>query len=72
MTKSNSEAFKGLMLNILSSSEQIESGLNSIKTNVRETLRFSDHFAIKQFPLINLPAPSREKIFVRLNSLGTM
>ena len=70
MTKSNSEAFKGLMLNILSSSEQIESGLNSIKTNVRETLRFSDHFAIKQFPLINLPAPSREKIFVRLNSLA--
>ncbi|MDD3000783.1 MAG: hypothetical protein PHF29_03435 [Candidatus Riflebacteria bacterium] len=70
MTKSNSEAFKGLMLNILSSSEQIESGLESIKTNVRETLRFSDHFAIKQFPLINLPAPSREKIFVRLNSLA--
>ncbi|HMM61772.1 MAG TPA: hypothetical protein PKC25_16770, partial [Candidatus Rifleibacterium sp.] len=69
MTQSNAEAFKGLLLNIQSSNELISSGLENIKKTVRETLRFSDHFAVKQFPLINLPAPSREKIFVQLTSL---
>lgn len=68
--KSHGESFKGLVLNIKSSSEQIDNGLSSIKQTVKETLRFSDHFAIKQFPLINLPAPSREKIFVQINSLA--
>jgi len=70
MTQSNAEAFKGLLLNIQSSNELISSGLENIKKTVRETLRFSDHFAVKQFPLINLPAPSREKIFVQLTSLA--
>lgn len=68
--RSHGESFKGLVLNIKSSSEQIESGLSGIKQTIKETLRFSDHFAIKQFPLINLPAPSREKIYVQINSLA--
>ncbi len=70
MTQSNSEAFKGLLLNVQSSTEMVSSGLENIKKTVRETLRFSDHFAVKQFPLINLPAPSREKIFVQLTSIA--
>lgn len=70
ITQSNAEAFKGLMLNVQSSYEQTISGLDTITRTVRETLRFSDHFAIRQFPLINLPAPSREKIYVQLNSLN--
>ncbi len=68
--QSNAEAFKGLLLNVQSSTEMVASGLDNIKKTVRETLRFSDHFAVKQFPLINLPTPSREKIFVQLNSLA--
>ncbi len=70
ITQSNAEAFKGLMLNVQASYEQSLSGLDTITRTVRETLRFSDHFAIRQFPLINLPAPSREKIYVQLNSLN--
>lgn len=70
IAQSNSEAIKGLLLNVQSSNEQVTSGLDNIKKTVRETLRFSDHFAVKQFPLINLPTPSREKIFVQLNALG--
>ncbi len=68
--RSHSESFKGLILNVKSSSEQIDSGLSGIKQTLKETLRFSDHFAIKQFPLINLPQPSREKIYVQINSLA--
>jgi hypothetical protein len=70
ITQSNSEAFKGLLLNVQSSTETVASGLENIKKTVRETLRFSDHFAVRQFPLINLPAPSREKIFVQLSSIA--
>jgi hypothetical protein len=70
VSQSNSEAFKGLLLNVQSSNEQVSSGLDNIKKTVRETLRFSDHFAVKQFPLINLPTPSREKIYVQLNTLN--
>ncbi len=70
MAQSNAEAFKGLLLNVQSSTELVSSGLENIKKTVRETLRFSDHFAVKQFPLINLPAPSREKIFVQLSSIA--
>ena len=70
ITQSNAEAFKGLMLNVQASYEQSFAGLDSITRTVRETLRFSDHFAIKQFPLINLPAPSREKMYVQLSSLN--
>ncbi|NCB38517.1 MAG: hypothetical protein EOM80_07070 [Erysipelotrichia bacterium] len=70
MTQSNAEAFKGLLLNVQSSSEQVAMGLETIKKTVRDTLRFSDHFAIRQFPLINLPAPSREKMFVQLEALN--
>lgn len=69
LARSNGEAFKGLLLNVQSSCEQSLSGLDTIKTTVRETLRFSDHFAIKQFPLINLPAPSREKIYSQIQAL---
>ena len=68
--RSHSESFKGLILNVKSSSEQIDSGLSGIKQTLKETLRFSDHFAIKQYPLINLPQPSREKIYVQINSLS--
>ncbi len=70
MNQSNAEAFKGLLLNVQSSTEIVASGLESVRKTVRETLRFSDHFAVKQFPLINLPAPSREKIFVTLSSIA--
>ncbi len=70
VSQSNSEAFKGLLLNVQSSNEQVTAGLDNIKKIVRETLRFSDHFAVKQFPLINLPTPSREKIYVQLNTLN--
>lgn len=70
IAQSNSEAFKGLLLNVQSSYEQFVSGLDMITRTVKETLRFSDHFAIKQFPLINLPAPSREKIYVQLGTLN--
>lgn len=70
IAQSNAEAFKGLMLNVQASYEQVVSGLDTITRTVRETLRFSDHFAIRQFPLINLPAPSREKMYVQLNSLN--
>lgn len=70
VSQSNSEAFKGLLLNVQSSNEQVSSGLDNVKKIVRETLRFSDHFAVKQFPLINLPTPSREKIYVQLNTLS--
>ena len=69
-SQSNAEAFKGLILNVISGCEQIELGLNSIEKNVKETIRYSDNFAVKQYPLINLPAPVREKIFVQLNSLA--
>ncbi len=67
--QSNSEAFKGLLLNIQSSCEQLNSGLISVKTIVKNTLKFSDHFAIQQFPLVNLPTPTREKIYIQLNTL---
>ncbi len=70
VSQSNSEAFKGLLLNVQSSNEQVSAGLDNVKKTVRETLRFSDHFAVKQFPLINLPTPSREKIYVQLNTLN--
>jgi len=70
VSQSNSEAFKGLLLNVQSSNEQVSAGLDNVKKIVRETLRFSDHFAVKQFPLINLPTPSREKIYVQLNTLN--
>lgn len=70
IAQSNNEAFKGLLLNVQSSNEQVSAGLDNIKKIVRETLRFSDHFAVKQFPLINLPTPSREKIYLQLNTLS--
>lgn len=70
MTQSNSEAFKGLLLNVQTGTEQVSSGLDNIRKTVRETLRFSDHFAIKQFPLVNLPAPTREKVYIQLNTLA--
>lgn len=70
MTQSNSEAFKGLLLNVQTGTEQVSNGLDSIRKTVRETLRFSDHFAIKQFPLVNLPAPTREKVYNQLNVLA--
>ncbi|MEW6713273.1 MAG: hypothetical protein AB1403_25860, partial [Candidatus Riflebacteria bacterium] len=60
----------GLLLNVQASYEQVISGLDTITRTVRETLRFSDHFAIRQFPLINLPAPSREKMYVQLSGLN--
>ncbi|MGM0600780.1 MAG: hypothetical protein ACQETH_13300 [Candidatus Rifleibacteriota bacterium] len=69
LARSNGEASKGLLLNVQSSCEQSIEGLEMIKSTVRETLRFSDHFAIKQFPLINLPAPSREKIYSQIKAL---
>lgn len=67
--QSNGESFKGILLNLQNSSEQITSNLDLAKSIVKSTLRFSDHFAIKQFPLINLPTPSREKVFVQIKTL---
>jgi hypothetical protein len=70
--QSNGEAFKGLLLNVQSSNEQLTSNIATVKNILRNTLRFSDHFAIKQFPLVNLPVPSREKVFTHLKVLNNI
>ncbi|MBF0408052.1 MAG: hypothetical protein HQM10_11895 [Candidatus Riflebacteria bacterium] len=69
--QSNAEAQKGLMLNVQSGLEQINNGLELVVETIKSTLRFSDHFAFKQYPLINLPVPTREKLFTQVGNLKT-
>ncbi|MBF0500573.1 MAG: hypothetical protein HQM09_10615 [Candidatus Riflebacteria bacterium] len=67
--QSNAEAMKGLLLNVQNSCEQMAAGLEMMSTTLKSTLRFSDHFAYRQFPLVNLPVPSREKLFSQIGTL---
>lgn len=67
--RSNGEAMKGLLLNLQSGCEQVNAGLELMSTTLKTTLRFSDHFAFKQFALANLPIPSREKLFSQVGML---
>ncbi|HNV72614.1 MAG TPA: hypothetical protein PKO06_23095, partial [Candidatus Ozemobacteraceae bacterium] len=67
--RSNGEAMKGLLLNLQTGCEQVNAGLELMTTTLKTTLRFSDHFAFKQFALINLPVPSREKLFSQVGML---
>ncbi len=67
--RSNGEAMKGLLLNLQTGCEQVNAGLELMTTTLKTTLRFSDHFAFKQFALINLPIPSREKLFSQVGML---
>lgn len=67
--QSSNEALKGLLLNIQNGCEQVTSGIELMTATVKTTLRFSDHFAFAQYPLINLPVPTREKLFSQLSGL---
>ncbi|MFZ2960438.1 MAG: hypothetical protein WA705_26465 [Candidatus Ozemobacteraceae bacterium] len=67
--QSNSESMKGLLLNVQTCCEQLSAGFDMMGNTVKSTLRFSDHFAYRQFPLVNLPVPSREKLFSQLATL---
>jgi len=67
--QSSSEALKGLLLNIQNGCEQVGSGIELMTATIKTTLRFSDHFAFAQYPLINLPVPTREKLFSQLSAL---
>lgn len=67
--QSDNEALKGLLLNIQSSSEQLVSGLEIMISTLKSSLRYSDHFAFRQYPLVNLPVPSREKLFSQLGTI---
>jgi len=65
--QSNNETLKGLLLNILASCDQLVANLDLMTNTIKTTLKYSDHFAFRQFPLINLPVPSREKLFSQLS-----
>lgn len=67
--QSNNEALKGLLLNVQSSCEQTVSCIELMLTTIKTTLRYSDHFAFKQYPLVNLPVPVREKLFSQMGAL---
>ena len=67
--QSSNEALKGLLLNIQNGCEQVGSGIELMTATIKTTLRFSDHFAFAQYPLINLPVPTREKLFSQLSAL---
>jgi len=67
--QSGNEAVKGLLLNIQNGCEQVASTLEIMSATLRTTLRFSDQFAFKQYPLVNLPVPTREKLFSQLGIL---
>ncbi|NLI76181.1 MAG: hypothetical protein GX442_07050 [Candidatus Riflebacteria bacterium] len=67
--QSSSEAQKGLLFNVQSGAEQVTATLETMVSTIRTTLRFSDHFAFRQFPLVNLPVPTREKLFAQLGAL---
>lgn len=67
--QSSNEALKGLLLNIQNGCEQVTSGIELMTATIKTTLRFSDHFAFAQYPLINLPVPTREKLFSQLSGL---
>jgi hypothetical protein len=67
--QSNHEAFKGLLLNVQNSCEQTAAGLELIGTIVKSSLKYSDHFAFRQYPLVNLPVPTREKLFAQIGAV---
>ncbi|MBF0545553.1 MAG: hypothetical protein HQM08_14015 [Candidatus Riflebacteria bacterium] len=67
--QSNAEAFKGLLLNAQAGTEQLNTNLELLVETIKSTLRFSDHFAFNQYPLINLPVPTREKLFAQVGNL---
>ncbi|HOY68211.1 MAG TPA: hypothetical protein PLP29_15105 [Candidatus Ozemobacteraceae bacterium] len=67
--RSSSEALKGLLLNVQNGCEQVTAGVELMTATIKTTLRFSDHFAFAQYPLINLPVPAREKLFSQLSAL---
>jgi len=69
LAQSSAEALKGLLFNIQTGSEEIAASVEMMVTTVRTTLRFSDHFAFRQFPLVNLPLPTREKLFSQVATL---
>lgn len=69
LAQSSSEAQKGLLFNVQTGAEQVTATIEGMVSTIRTTLRFSDHFAFRQFPLINLPVPSREKLFAQLSTL---
>ncbi len=69
LAQSSSEAQKGLLFNVQNGAEQVTATLETMVSTIRTTLRFSDHFAFRQFPLINLPVPTREKLFAQLSAL---
>lgn len=70
--QSANEAWKGFLLNMLNADEQVAIGLETARTTVKTTLKYSDHFAFRQFPLINLPVPSREKLFRQVGQLRNL
>lgn len=67
--QSNNEAVKGLLLNVQSGCDQVAAGLDLMISAVKNTLRFSDHFAFQQYPLVNLPVPTREKLFSQISTV---
>lgn len=67
--RSSNEALKGFLLNVETSSDQINATLTLMTETLKSTLKFSDHFAFRQFPLINLPVPTRERLFSHTGTL---
>ena len=70
ISNANAEGFKSVLLNLRTSTQQINNNVDDIRNILRQTLRFSDHFAINQFPLINIPTPSRERIYAQINTIN--
>lgn len=69
--KAENEATRGMLLNVQTAAEQGRTGLAQMRTTIQQTLRFSDHFAYKQYPLVNLPVPAREKIFAQTTQVDS-
>jgi hypothetical protein len=67
--KSGAEALKGFLLNVQAGTEQVAAGLELMISTLKSTLKYSDHFAFRQYPLVNLPVPAREKLFSQVSAL---
>lgn len=67
--RSGNETLKGFLLNVQNSCERTTTGLDQMIQTLKTTLKYSDHFAFRQFPLINLPVPTRERVFSQIGSL---
>lgn len=67
--QSFSEAQKGFLLNLQTECENVITTIENMNTTINTTLRFSDHFAFRQYPVINLPASTREKLYNYLNTI---